>query len=322
MAAIPEGSWITCDWSTRCGRGSCKSYQESTEEFMFVFSQPVTSAIPCHTPKLGRGSSFARMSKARRPVAIRTGPSRVFGGMCFEDGAGSSGPRRRTKQLRVLKSEKMRLLHRLWGGLRLSHCEYLAQLYVALEPRLVDRSPRMPDILCIDTLICWATFIRPKPLSISTQEMDVIPSQAVATLLQAAQDGTLQKLLSDQDQARWRRQKEQEDVVNFDRFGGFPSFPSIPQENDMLRQEAAKSLLQAAEDGSLEAVLNKLDKERIWEGKGMKGWKDADDIPCFPRFLSFCFLMFFWSVYEKFNCWINYVAHAPFVCWLHTVVRL
>ena len=134
---------------------------------------------------------------------------------------------------------------------------------MALEPRLVDRSPRKPDILCIDTLICWATFIRPKPLSISTQEMDVIPSQAVATLLQAAQDGTLQKLLSDQDQARWRRQKEQEDVVNFDRFGGFPSFPSIPQENDMLRQEAAKSLLQAAEDGSLEAVLNKLDKERI-----------------------------------------------------------
>ena len=40
MAAIPEGSWSRCDWKARCGRrwGSCKSYQESTKEFMFLFS--------------------------------------------------------------------------------------------------------------------------------------------------------------------------------------------------------------------------------------------------------------------------------------------
>ena len=40
MAAIPEGSWSRCDWKARCGRrwGSCKSYQESTKEFMFFFS--------------------------------------------------------------------------------------------------------------------------------------------------------------------------------------------------------------------------------------------------------------------------------------------
>ena len=39
MAAISEGSWSSCDWRARCGRrwGSYTSYQESTEEFMFVF---------------------------------------------------------------------------------------------------------------------------------------------------------------------------------------------------------------------------------------------------------------------------------------------
>ena len=41
MAAIPEGSWSRCDWSARCCRRlrqlqeSCKSYQESTEEFYY-----------------------------------------------------------------------------------------------------------------------------------------------------------------------------------------------------------------------------------------------------------------------------------------------
>ena len=57
----------------------------------------------------------------------------------------AQGPNWRTKQLRDANSEKMRLLHRLWGWLKLSHCEYLAQLYVALEWKLVVRTPRKPE---------------------------------------------------------------------------------------------------------------------------------------------------------------------------------
>ena len=53
-------------------------------------------------------------------------------------------------------------------------------------------------------------------------------------------------------------------MVNFDRFRGVSGwFPSILEDVDTLRREAAKTLLQAAEDGSLEAVLKKSDKERI-----------------------------------------------------------
>lgn len=165
---------------------------------------------------------------------------------------------------------------------------------MASELKLVDctRTPRKPetffDPYYLDMLnhvksLFWATFIRPKPLSISTQEMELIRSQAAATLLQAAQDGTLQKVLSkqDEDQARWCRQKlsrkvfqvfpsanafwplNRKMVVNFGRFRGFPGFLQSSQDVDTLRREAAKTLLQAAEDGSLEAVLKKSDKERI-----------------------------------------------------------
>ena len=82
---------------------------------------------------------------------------------------------------------------------------------------------------------------------------------------------------------------KQEDVVNFCRFrAGFSWFPSILEDLDTLRREAAQTLLQAAEDGSLEAVLKKSDKERIWEEKGMKGWKDERMKGCWWYLMFSC----------------------------------
>lgn len=89
--------------------------------------------------------------------------------------------------------------------------------------------------------------------------------EAAATLLKAAEDGSLEAVLQKKGQARMHQDASISLKIRCPRIVTIPL--AIPrrrsgadlraQDTDALRQEAAATLLKAAKDGTLEAVLSK-----------------------------------------------------------------
>ncbi|CAK9096576.1 unnamed protein product [Durusdinium trenchii] len=94
------------------------------------------------------------------------------------------------------------------------------------------------------------------------KDVEGLRQQAAATLLKAAEDGTLQQVLSrrGEEDVEALRQEAAATLLQAAQDGSLEAVlkkKTGPKDLDSLRQEAASTLLRAAEDGTLQAVLSR-----------------------------------------------------------------